>query len=56
MTSRRLSPLAVRLRDRTLVIVLVALLAVLTVSVIVGLVVTYRPQLDPVPVPTMSQS
>ena len=48
--------MAVRLPDRTLVIVLVALLAVLTASIVVGLVVTYRPQLDPVPVPTMSQS
>lgn len=48
--------MAVRLRDRTLVIVLVTLLAVLTVSIVVGLVVTYRPRLDPVPVPVMSQS
>lgn len=48
--------MAVRLRDRTLVIVLASLLAVLVISVVVGLVVTYRPQLDPVPVPTMSQS
>lgn len=48
--------MAVRVPDQTLVIVLVTLLVVLAGSIVVGMVVTYRPQLDPVPVPTMSQS